>query len=84
MDGRADRCMEFLPILQDFVPCRGHCPKKRNEHEIMGSQGVPRGNKGFQGVPKGPKGSQGVPRHLKCYFITNQAVLGVPKSFEGC
>ena len=23
-----DVCTEFLPILQNFVPCRGHCPKK--------------------------------------------------------
>ena len=40
--------------------------------------------KGSQGVPRGPKGSQGVPRHSKCYLITNQAVLGVLKSSEGC
>ena len=26
MDGRADVRTEFLPILQDFVPCRGRCP----------------------------------------------------------
>ena len=25
-DGRMNECTEFLPILQDFVPCRGHCP----------------------------------------------------------
>ena len=25
-DGRADGRTEFLPILQDFVPCRGRCP----------------------------------------------------------
>ena len=26
MDGRTDGRMEFLPILQDFVPCWGCCP----------------------------------------------------------
>ena len=26
MDGRTDGRMEFLPIIQDFVPCWGHCP----------------------------------------------------------
>ena len=26
MDGRTDGRTEFLPILQDFVPCRGRCP----------------------------------------------------------
>ena len=26
-DGRTDGWTEFLPILQDFVPCRGRCPK---------------------------------------------------------
>ena len=32
-DGRTDRWMdgqtEFIPILQDFVPCRGRGPKRR-------------------------------------------------------
>ena len=26
MDGRTDGRTEFLPILQDFVPCWGRCP----------------------------------------------------------
>ena len=29
-DGWTYRRTEFLPILQDFVPCRGRCPKKEN------------------------------------------------------
>ena len=29
MDVRTDGQTEFLPILQDFVPCRGRCPKNR-------------------------------------------------------
>ena len=28
MDGRTDGRMENLPILQDFVPYRGRCPKR--------------------------------------------------------
>ena len=28
MHGRTDGRTEFLPIPQDFVPCRGRCPKK--------------------------------------------------------
>ena len=28
-DGRTDGRTEFLPILQDFVPCRGRCPKTK-------------------------------------------------------
>ena len=27
-DVRMDGRREFLPILQDFVPCRGRCPKR--------------------------------------------------------
>ena len=30
-DGRTDVRTEFLPILQDFLPCRGRCPKKGEE-----------------------------------------------------
>ena len=30
-DGRTDVRTEFLPILQDFVPCRGRCPKIRKK-----------------------------------------------------
>ena len=26
--GCTDVRKEFFPILQDFVPCRGHCPKR--------------------------------------------------------
>ena len=29
-DERTNRRTEFLPILQDFVPCRGRCPKSVN------------------------------------------------------
>ena len=29
MYGRTDGRTEFLPILQDFVPCRGRCPKRK-------------------------------------------------------
>ena len=28
MDKRTDGQIEFLPILQDFVPCWGRCPKR--------------------------------------------------------
>ena len=31
MDGRTDVRTENLPILQDFVPYQGHCPKKRQD-----------------------------------------------------
>ena len=44
----------------------------------------PKGSQGVQGAPRGLMESQGVPRHSKCYFITNQAVLEVLKSSEGC
>ena len=30
-DGRTDGWTEFLPILQDFVPYRGRCPKRKEE-----------------------------------------------------
>ena len=29
MDGQTKECMENLPILQDFVPYRGCCPKSQ-------------------------------------------------------
>ena len=29
MDERTDERMEFLPILQDFIPYRGRCPKRK-------------------------------------------------------
>ena len=53
------------------------------EWDLQGPQGVPRGPKGSQGVSRGSMGSQRVPRYLICYFIANQAILGVPKSSEG-
>ena len=28
-DGQTEARTEFLPILQDFIPCWAHCPKKR-------------------------------------------------------
>ena len=28
MDVRMEGRTEFLPILQDFVPCQGRCPKR--------------------------------------------------------
>ena len=33
-DGRTDERTEFLPILQDFVPYRGRCPKTRKTEKI--------------------------------------------------
>ena len=32
-DGRTDERTEFLPILQDFVPYRGRCPKRKKEKD---------------------------------------------------
>ena len=29
-DGHTDRYIEFLPILQDFIPCWGRCPKRKS------------------------------------------------------
>ena len=43
MDGRTDRRTdvrtEFLPILQDFVPCRGRCPAIHRDFTISKKQG---------------------------------------------
>ena len=33
-DGRTNERTEFLPILQDFVPYRGRCPKSRNRVSV--------------------------------------------------
>ena len=39
MDGPMDKQTEFLLILQDFVPCRGRCPKRQKKRfQIMLSQ----------------------------------------------
>ena len=37
MYGWTDRWTEFLPILQDFVPCQGRCPKNQLPKGIMKS-----------------------------------------------
>ena len=34
-DERTDERTEFLPILQDFVPYRGRCPKTRPSRPTM-------------------------------------------------
>ena len=35
MDERTDEWMENLPILQDFVPYQGRCPKSKNHNMQM-------------------------------------------------
>ena len=46
MDERTDLWMEFLPILQGFVPCWGRCPKTAkgilgpSQESLRVSQGV--------------------------------------------
>ena len=39
-DGRADGRTEFLPILQDFVPCRGRCPATLCDFTTSKKQGT--------------------------------------------
>ena len=51
---------EVLPILQDFVPCQGRCPKS-NLTGPKRSQGVSRGPKVPQRVPRDSEGIQCVP-----------------------
>ena len=65
-DGRTDVRTENLPILQDFVPYRGHCPKKRVEfkglnnkvmnsiHVVDGCNRVAAGGKGARVGVGGP------------------------------
>ena len=36
MDGQTDGRREHLPILQDFVPYRGRCPKSNNLSKMHG------------------------------------------------
>ena len=40
-DGQMDGQTEFLPILQDFLPCRGRCPKTHSVKEIHRRQKSP-------------------------------------------
>ena len=84
MDGRTDGRTEFLPILQDFVPCWGRCPATFCDFVTSKKQG--KGNADLM-MPFGDwfafKGRQNKIGYLGGVFSHIGALKGTPGVIDG-